>query len=152
MSTLTKYAEAHGLTRVDSRKPLKITVLPKDLKKSIKKDPQNCGFAQACKRENPKAEAVFFFKSSAWVHEGKILKRYVMPGSMQKEIVAFDRGAKFDPGEYQLSAPSPSNTLEANRKRNLAKADNPRPKTASSKPPRVAHKTGGVRGPTVTFK
>lgn len=152
MSTITKYAEAHGLKRVDAKKPLLVTVKTGDIRKAKKKDPQNCGFAQACRRENPKAEAVFFFRSSAWVQEGKTIKRYLLPTSMQKEIVAFDRGAPFDPGHYELKAPSPSNTLEAQHERNKVKKDNPRPKTGKVTPPRHLHKTRGTRNAVISTK
>jgi hypothetical protein len=113
-SAITRYARANGLKIKDAKTPLDISVNKADLRGARKKDPANCAFAKACKRQED-VDEVFFFGTTAYTKKGKTLTRYLMPTSMQKEVVAFDRGGKFEPGEYNLKAPVKTQKLEARR-------------------------------------
>lgn len=114
-SFITKYAEKKGLKVQDAKRPMIITVIEADLKGAKRKNPECCAFARACKRQQ-KVDAVHFFKTSAWIEKDGVLTRFKMPESMKREIIAFDRGGKFAPGEYQLRTNSPSTALGRKRK------------------------------------
>lgn len=109
-SFITKYAEKHGLKVRDSSRHMVITVLPEDLRGARRKNPECCAFARACKRQQ-KVDAVHFLKTSAWIEKDGVLTRFILPESMKREIIAFDRGGKFAPGEYQLRRPNRSRKL-----------------------------------------
>lgn len=109
-SFITKYAEKNNLKVRDSRRHMVVTVLAKDLKGARRNNPECCAFARACKRQK-KVDAVHFFKTSAWIEKDGVLTRFQLPESMKREIIVFDRGGKFAPGEYQLRAVSKARRL-----------------------------------------
>lgn len=96
-------AKARGLRLIESTKPLILVVNAKDIKLASTKQADECAFARACKRRNTQVERAYFFRSTAYIQTKKTLTKYKIPTSMQKEIVAFDRGGKFAPGNYKLS-------------------------------------------------
>ena len=131
MSTyITKRARELGLRKVDARSPLQLEVQPQDIAKADLKNPQSCAFARACKRSK-KAKAAHFFRTAAWLEYDNKLVRYMLPTSMQKEIVAFDRNRTMEPGLYQLSAPCKSTRMSEVKKR------------SAKRPGR--HQPGGIR-------
>jgi hypothetical protein len=114
MSTfITKRARELGLRQVDAKKPLVLEVTAIDVKLASKKNPSCCAFARACKRSSKKVRAAYFFRSTAWVEYDDLLVKYLLPPSVQKEIVSFDRSKSLESGTYRLSAPWPSATLAA---------------------------------------
>lgn len=118
MSTfITKHARELGLKKLDARTPMILEVLRSDITKARQRDPQRCVFANACRRTDPTAKAVYFFKSTAWVEHEKSIVRYLLPPSVEKEIVSFDRSGITAPGFYQLSPPSKSERLTEVKKR-----------------------------------
>lgn len=141
---MNKYAEENNLKIRDAKRHLTLLVTPEDVKSGRRKEAQACGFAKACSRQEPKATAVHFFKSTAYVETEKNLTRYMLPPSMQKEIVAFDRARKMEPGLYEMKAPPPAQTLEAQREQRRAggKAKHPGSKKGL---PNKRHVTIGVR-------
>ena len=80
-----------------------ITVTPSDVKGSRKVDPEHCAAARAGKRELKKD--VHVFMTRAYVKEKKHWVRYMTPESVSREIVSFDRGSAFVPGNYKFRAP-----------------------------------------------
>lgn len=94
----------------DATKPLQLTITPQDIKGSAKGDPANCAAAEACKRQLA-ANEVLIYRSRAYVLKGKVWTRYIVPESLKSEIVAFDRGARFEPGTYTLGKPSSGSRL-----------------------------------------
>lgn len=44
--------------------------------------------------------------------------RYFTPEALRTEIVAFDRGGTFQPGEYELKAPTEAQTEEGRKRYN----------------------------------
>ena len=103
MSYITKLCEEKGLTLVDGDEHVEIEITAADIKAARRKDATCCAFAVACRRTE-KAVAAYFFKSLAFIqYKDKTLVRYIIPGSVQKEIVSFDRSGAMDPGHYRLS-------------------------------------------------
>ncbi len=94
-----------GKPVIDAKRPARIRINTRDVKRGAVKDPGSCAAALACMRE--------FHCTDARVHLGRTYvkmgdhwRRYQTPQSLRAEIVAFDRGGKFAPGEYTLAKPS----------------------------------------------
>ncbi len=100
-----------GKPVIDAKRPITITVNPKDIATADIKKPDSCAFAQACRRELKVKEVR--------VHLGRVYLRnnennwvrYLTPHNLRNEIIAFDRGGKFIAGEFQLMAPTPTKKL-----------------------------------------
>lgn len=126
----------NGQTVLDATKKVKIHITAGDVKKGSTKDPGACAAALACMRELNATQArvhvgrTYLKINDKWV-------RYHTPAALRTEIVAFDRGGKFEPGEYTLSPMVPSLKLGQRR--------NPGPKLKKGKKPRARHVTVGIR-------
>jgi hypothetical protein len=95
-----------GIEVRDATKPVLLRIRPADTKTG-KKDPEACAAAKAAKRLRGVLEARIYRTRSYLLHRnskgpGKHWKRYITPASIRTEIVSFDRGAEFDPGDYRL--------------------------------------------------
>lgn len=132
---------------VDATEPMVLEVKAIDVIRASEKNSKCCAFARAAERE-ASVEAAFFFRTKAYLEFEDKIVRYALPMSVQKEIVAFDRHKEMDPGTYQLSPPSPKNTLKAYKKKNAKRADkghHPLVRGASGTKVRVIHRTEGIR-------
>lgn len=96
-----------GLPVENASKALKLVITKRDCELGDTKDPALCAAARACKRELGATEVR--------VHIGRVYvktkdkwTRYITPKSLRTEIIAFDRGGKFEPGEYILGKIQPS--------------------------------------------
>lgn len=116
-SLMQKYAEKRHLKLKDATQPLVLDVNVNDVRQAKRKDPQECGFAKACKRTMPNTKAVHFYRSIAYVETDKELRRYSLPSAMRQEIVAFDRSGKMSVGTYRMRPPPPKGTLAKRRER-----------------------------------
>lgn len=120
MSTsINKRAKELGLKKMEATRPLTLQVKAMDVKRASKKDPNNCAFSRACKRQYPGIKAAYFFRTTAWLEYPDRIVRYSIPLSMQKEIVAFDRNKTMEPGEYRLSKVPKNWALADQRKRDV---------------------------------
>ena len=96
--------EINGKKVVDATKPISIHITQRDTTDGANKDPAGCAAARAVKRD--------LHCVSARVHIGRVYVetpkqwvRYHTPRSLRTEIIAFDRGGSFEPGEYKLGVP-----------------------------------------------
>ena len=128
-----------GKKVVDARKPLLLEITSRDVANSSRKDPNNCAAAVACKRQEH-VKDVRVHLSHTYVDVGDKFIRYVTPNRMRTEIVAFDRGVQFEPGQYNLRPPQPSHKLGA---RDLRKKRPPSIHKGNKK--RKWHTPSGVR-------
>ena len=101
-----------GLPVVDAKAPLKLEVTKTDCQLATRKNPGCCAVAKACGREL-KIKGVRVHLSRLYLLAGKTWTRYVVHSSLRQEIIAFDRGGKFQPGIYTFAAPEPSRRLGA---------------------------------------
>jgi hypothetical protein len=100
-----------GLPVEDARHPIVLHISKEDCKHGDNKNPAGCVAALALRRQLRAKEVR--------VHVGRVYVRttpdkwvrYQVPTSMRTEIVVFDRGGSFAPGEYKLSPPRPSKRL-----------------------------------------
>lgn len=99
--------EINGKKVVNATKPLVLQITQGDCDNGKTKDPGGCAAARALKRQLHVTKArvhlgrVYVERSDSWV-------RYHTPVSLKAEIIAFDRGGSFEPGEYKLSPMQPS--------------------------------------------
>ena len=101
-----------GLPVVDAKKPLKLEITRADCKLATRKNPGCCAVAKACGREL-KITGVRVHLSRLYLLAGKAWTRYIVHSSLRQEIIAFDRGGKFQPGIYTFAAPEPSRRIGA---------------------------------------
>lgn len=132
----------------DAKEPLVLEVKPIDVVRATDKNSKVCAYARACERQFKEkgVEAAFFFRTAAYLEYEDKLVRYFLPGSVQKEIVAFDRHKTMEPGTYQLTPPPPTKTRKALAKRKREDKSPPvkdRPLTKIKRS--VVHRTQGIR-------
>jgi len=97
-----------GLPVRDIMKPISFIITEDDCRRGQSKTPSSCAAALAAKRL-PRV-------SEARIHIGRVYlkvdKKYWLrgktPNSLRTEIISFDRGGKFVPGEYVISPLPPS--------------------------------------------
>ena len=91
--------DINGIKCVDATKAVTIHIEPADIKKGNTKNPSACAAAQACMRElNANAAKIHIGRSYLLIDKRWI--RFKTSRALRTEIVAFDRGGTFEPGEY----------------------------------------------------
>jgi len=93
---------------VDATKGINVTVTAEDCFKGAKKSVNKCAMAKAFQRN---FDGAIISKSVSYLIKGAKATRYRTPESVAREIVSFDRGQDFDPGDYQLKAPLESEKM-----------------------------------------
>lgn len=142
---VTKRSEDLQKPIEDAKEPLMLEVKPLDIVRASDKNSKCCAFVRACEREVKGAQAAFFFRSTAYVeYEDKIL-RYILPPSVQKEIVMFDRSRTMEPGVYQLSAVHPARTMRALKKMNAKRKTGNATVRGLGAKRTLVHRTQGIR-------
>ena len=102
---------APKVTKVtDADSDLMVNVTKNDEKSSRRKDHGDCAMAVAVKRQE-NATHVIISSSTAYVIKGKEAIRYKVPEAVSREVVSFDRGSSFEPGDYKLKAMPKSGRL-----------------------------------------
>jgi hypothetical protein len=129
-------------TVTDADDDLLVNVTEKDYKTSVKKNHGECAMATAVKRQES-AASVIISASIAYVIKGTHATRYKVPEAVSKEVVSFDRGASFEPGDYKLKAMPKSGRLGTYRGKDT-REDNSRPKTGGAAK-RFIHHTANIR-------
>jgi hypothetical protein len=89
---------------VDATRDTTIKVTVKDEKASHKLSHKACAMAVACKR-TMNLDGVIISIRTAYLIKDKKATRYTLPDSVTREIVSFDRGGGFMPGEYEMRKP-----------------------------------------------
>lgn len=97
----------NGKKVVDARKPLLLEITDQDVARGDKKEATSCAAAVACKRQLG-AKSARVHLSRTYVEYDDRWVRYSTPSSIRTEIVSFDRGKKFEAGEYKLPILQPS--------------------------------------------
>lgn len=123
----------------DATRPQTIIITKDDVKKGATKDPGGCAAALACCRDLRASEARIHL-TKTYVKIRNRWHRFRTPQSLQKEIVAFDRGGSFEPGEYVLQPILKSEMARRGRAHSLDA-----PKRGRPGKHRIRHVTTGVR-------
>jgi hypothetical protein len=117
---MTKRTQLDGLPIIDSNNPLVLRITQRDINGASIKDPENCAVARACRRELHAIEVrVHLARTYVRLNRHNWI-RYMTPRPLRDELIAFDRGGTFEPGEYQLSMLSPSNRSGVIRRGGIA--------------------------------
>lgn len=132
-----------GRDVVDATEPIQVTINKRDITLGKKKNAHGCAAAIALCREHHADEAVVHF-SRAYVRRGNTWYRYRVPQMLRSEVVAFDRGGEFQPGDYLLKAIEPAHKLNSRKRRNSSKGGST-PKTGN-RPRGPYHVVSGTRG------
>ena len=105
-----KLKSIDGIPVTNAKHQLKLHITKRDCSVGDIKDPSTCAAAKTIRRE--------YGAIDCRVHLGRVYirqnkgnwQRYMTPRSLRTEIIAFDRGGEFQPGEYILAAPSAKRT------------------------------------------
>lgn len=111
-----KVTTFEGLPLVDAAEDVALAISKHDTTTSRKKDPSSCAAALAGRREFHTDVRVYMSRMYVLDKKNKRWIRFVTPMSVQKEIVSFDRGATFEPGEYVFKAPQKTQVLGHERR------------------------------------
>ena len=107
-----------GIEVVDATRPFELEITAKDTWKG-RKDPWNCAAAVTALRSPDVIEARVY-RSKAYLlfklpSGKKRWVRYSTSPNLRVEIIAFDRGGKFEPDTYRLNAPTEAQQLDFKR-------------------------------------
>jgi hypothetical protein len=143
----TNHAESiGGKPVINARKRLRVRITAKDVQTAKTRDPGACAAAKALIRTVPGCVAARVHLGRTYILTNKgNWSRYKTPDALRSEIVALDRGGKFEPGDYELRPLPPSAMFPKSRAK--SGSDTNRNKNASSptKRPRKLHVMTGVR-------
>ncbi len=137
MKKTRKIRTFEGLPVVDAKHSIYLEVKPIDVKNANKKSPNSCAAAKAGQRELNTDVRVFLTRT--YVKQNNKWVRFMTPESASREIISFDRGASFEPGEYKFNPLPPTERLGAYRGKSNKKEVN------SDRRIRKQHATGNVR-------
>lgn len=126
-------------TVVDAERNARIEVTGADDKAAKRKSHKTCAMAVACKRKFH-LDGVIMSIKTAYLVKGTQARRFTLPPSVAREVVSFDRGGGFEPGDYELSKVSPSVRLDRTVK---GKGHGPGNRGAGSR--KHIHRTKGIR-------
>ncbi len=113
--------EIAGKRVVDASKPVTITITPRDVASGDNKNPSSCAAAKAAKHSIAECISARVHIGRVYIEQDKKWVRYNTPDSLKQEIIAFDRGGTFAPGEYILRPISKNETTEGRRERTDAR-------------------------------
>jgi hypothetical protein len=91
-----------GLTVRNAVSPLRIMVTKQDIEKGAPKNPDACAIAIAVMRQVPGVSAAKVHKSCLFANVKGKWRRWAVAEYATREIIAFDRGGRFVPGEYDF--------------------------------------------------
>lgn len=107
----------HGKPVVDADKPVTVHITSDDCARGSKKDPERCAVALALKRVTHCAQSRVHL-GCTYLRFGNKWLRYATPPSLKAEIISFDRGGGFYPGDFRLHPmPAALRLRPANQKR-----------------------------------
>lgn len=121
MSKAKQALKIDGLPVHDATKSIVLSIGALDVPKSKERNPASCAAARACIRTlDAEAARVHLSRIYIKLPGKKAWLRFRTPGSLRSEIIAFDRGGRFVPGEFTLDP------LTASDRRDNRRADDAR--------------------------
>lgn len=136
--------EINGKQVVDATKKAAIKITERDVNEGKNKDPAACAAARAAKRDVSNCISARVHIGRVYIEQKDKWVRYETPKSLRTEIIAFDRGGSFEPGEYVLEIPQPST------QRARSGSDTNRNRHWKTKEPRKTLKIARVKRHSVT--
>lgn len=108
---MAKLTHIDGRPVIDAKHPLKLHITAADVSRSNVKKPDSCVIAQTCLRKKGVKEVRIHLSRAYLRSNDHNWQRFIVPGALRSEIVSFDRGGRFAPGEYTLHKVQPSKKL-----------------------------------------
>lgn len=133
-----------GVEVKDADKPMTITVNKADVRAGAKKNANTCAMANAVCRQTGAVAAKIHF-SRAYVKKNGQWLRFTVPPALRSEVLAFDRGGEFAPGEYRLGPIQPTLRLDRPAEKRWKPDYNKTRKSATGKRRKPYHVVSGVR-------
>jgi len=130
----------NGLPVKDVTRKYVLHITDGDCRNGKNKNPAKCAAALACERELECDEARVHL-SRTYIRKGKEWFRLYTPHSLRAEIIAFDRGGSFSPGDYILCPMTSADRATGKKQRNPDK----KAPTGRKKFARTRHVVLGVR-------
>ena len=131
-----------GVDVEDANEKLEISITKTDIRLGAKKNSDACAAARAlCRQHHAEAALVHF--SRAYIKRGDKWIRYGVPKALRGEILAFDRGGAFEPGEYVLAPVQPTVRLDAPSRKQYGRTA--KKKQNGNRMKRPYHVVAGVR-------
>ena len=122
----------------DATRAVTIEVTKSDVRSSQTKSHRTCAIATACKRMLH-LDGVVISRAIAYLIKDGVATRYRVSDAAAREVIAFDRGGSFEPGEYRLVKPDHTIALGVER------GTEPRPKDKRKKHDTPRHITTNIR-------
>jgi len=138
-----------GIDVKDANHKIVLNITKDDVKAGSLKKANSCAAAKAlCRQEG--CEAAKVHMSRAYIKKGGKWLRFGVPMALRNEVLAFDRGGKFEPGEYTLVPLQPTVRLGADRRHVYEKAarkakDRRKNHASQGKLKKAYHVVSGVR-------
>lgn len=123
-----------GQLVVNAKRPVTFVVTTADIKKAARKSNPGCVIAVSCMREL-EATAAKVHVARTFLNLGGKWTRFKTSKALRTELIAYDKGGEFEPGEYELIPPSPSDLEPRPANKNPDKRKRRRP----------MHIVGGIR-------
>ena len=100
-----------GRNVVDSTRTIQIEITAQDTQLASRQDHGNCAVARACMKQEGTDALVHISRVFLKMKNKNIWVRYIVKNDLRTEIVAFDRGGKFEPGIFKLYRIQPAQKL-----------------------------------------
>lgn len=134
-----------GKPVLDAKRPITLNITKGDIDKADRKEPADCAVARACRRElHAKEVRVHLARIYVRMNDGN-WQRFMTPKAMRSEIIAFDRGGSFEPGEFVLTPPTGRDVASGKRQGKTPKFKQAR-YNPNRKKRRAPHVVTDVRG------
>lgn len=128
-----------GLPVSNAPRPLRLTITKDDIERGSPLNPNSCAIARAALRQVKGATAAKVHLSCVYIMVRGEWSRWKVPEYATREIVAYDRGGLFVPGEIDFPPPHTVAAL-VNRIKRLRN-----PTTTKRRKPARIHRTENVR-------
>jgi hypothetical protein len=106
----------------NSATTLRLTISEDDIKRGKRGQPNACAIAVAAMEKIKGCTAAQIHRRIAYLNINGKWRRYRIPAGLWAEIIAFDRGGRFFPGEHDLNAPPIEPLVKPKRKRSTSSA------------------------------
>jgi len=109
--------EINGKPVINSKRRIRIEISPSDIKKGMARDPGSCAAAQCLLRSVAGIKGARVHVKMTYIEFADHWERLRTPVSLSREIIAFDRGAEFYPGQYNIGPLSPGERARYDKRR-----------------------------------
>jgi len=140
---MAKQRMINGKPTVYATQPITLHVKQYDVDRGDPNDPGGCAAARCIKREL-RARAAFVHKGRVYIFpiDNDVCLVYQTPKGLWGELIAYDRGGRFMPGEFRIPPVSPSNRPGMRSKRKADSRTGPHHRNKTKRP---RHVTAHVR-------